>query len=304
MRTLPVWAVICALCLAKNPAAANYDSAVRAVSGQDEICVILKDLSTGRMLYRYDPGRMAGKPVPVGSLIKIFTVIAKYRNHAVNVRETHDCAGYGPGITDLTKCWLREGHGSLTLLNAIAFSCNSYFYGFSQDIDFSLFMDTLRDFGLLTGRENLGRTAFNRDDRIRAMIGKMNVLKIRPLDLMEGCAKLFGRGPGERSRIPSDVREVLTDGMRACYEYGTAGSARGKLGLDGNLDILCKTGTGVFEDEDRVYPDRTNGAFLGVMNGRYLVLVLAKNTTGADRAALAGLAVFREMIRDDGGGRK
>jgi hypothetical protein len=59
------------------------------------------------------------RDIPVGSLVKPFIAVAYGRTHRSFPK--FRCAG---GKT----CWLSRGHGTLTLREAIAFSCNSYFH--------------------------------------------------------------------------------------------------------------------------------------------------------------------------------
>ena len=59
------------------------------------------------------------RDIPVGSLTKPFMAVAYGRTHSSFPK--FRCTG---GKT----CWLRRGHGTLNVKQAIAFSCNSYFH--------------------------------------------------------------------------------------------------------------------------------------------------------------------------------
>lgn len=65
-----------------------------------------------------------------GSTFKMVSAVAAMEEGAVSsLRETITCTGVFDKLTDTThKCWLGGGHGSMNLTNAIANSCNVYFY--------------------------------------------------------------------------------------------------------------------------------------------------------------------------------
>jgi hypothetical protein len=254
-------------------------------------CVYIMDMVSNAIIYSNDTEGLGSEPMPLGSVVKIYSLIAKYRNHPVDPDETYFCPGYGRDASSVSKCWLKNGHGKIGLMNAIAQSCNTYFYHFVQDIDFALFLKTLRDWEVLKGSDNWGRSALSRDDQYRAMIGKLDILRIQPLDLMISCAKIFGRD----SVLPNEVREVLTEGMSLCYRNGTVSHARKKLGMSEDLPVICKTGTGMYEKNGEVSTRKTSGVFIGIFRQRYVVLALARGSIGPDRASLLGLSAVGEM---------
>jgi cell division protein FtsI/penicillin-binding protein 2 len=281
------------LFLAFCPAFAAYGGLQKAVdrlSVSNSYCVYIEDTLSNEVLFSDDKQEIGNSPIPAGSVIKAFSIIAKYRNHPVDPGETYFCPGYDQDTPSVSKCWLKKGHGKIALLNAIAQSCNTYFYHFVQDVDFGLFLRTLREWGVLHGSDNWGRRTLTRDDQVRAMIGKLDIIRVKPLDLMVSYAKLFGR-----SGLPAEIKEVLTEGMSLCYRNGTASKARERLKMKEDLPVLCKTGTGMFEQDGEVSAQKTSGVFIGLYNGRYLVLALAQGSTGSDLASLLGLTVIREM---------
>jgi hypothetical protein len=290
MRTLFTLAL---LLLAFKPAAAETNGwklAIDRLTLSNAYCVYIEDILSNGRLFSDDREGIGNMPVPAGSVIKVFSIIAKYKNHPVDLDETYFCPGYDQDTPSVSKCWLKKGHGRISLLNAIAQSCNTYFYHFVQDVDFALFLRTLREWGVLNGSDNWGRKTLTRDDQVRAMIGKLDIIRIKPLDLMVSYAKLFGR-----SGLPGEVREVLEEGMSQCYRNGTASKTREKLKMGENLPVLCKTGTGMFELDGEVSAKKTSGFFVGLYRDRYLVLAAARESTGSDLASLLGLTVIREM---------
>ena len=268
----------------------GFDGALEKAGPKGAYCVYVKEIG-GKTVYRSDLSNIGQEPIPLGSVIKIFSIIAKYKNHPVNPDESYFCEGWGKDPGAVSRCWLKKGHGRISLINAVAHSCNTYFYHFVQDIDFTLFVRTLREWGLVGGSENWGRSALYKDDQTRAMIGKLNIVKVKPLDLMTSCDKMFGSASG----LPIEVKDILTEGMSLCYREGTAGAMREKLEMPMDLPVVCKTGTGMYEDRERDFYSKTTGVFIGVYGGKYLVLAVAKNSTGADAASRIGLSLIKYL---------
>ncbi|MGC2182596.1 MAG: penicillin-binding transpeptidase domain-containing protein, partial [Terriglobales bacterium] len=83
-----------------------------------EVAFLLLDVRTGALLAsRWDD---AGKPIPMGSLVKPFIALVYGEEHQFRYPR-HICRGGVAG------CWLPRGHGEIGITAAIADSCNSYF---------------------------------------------------------------------------------------------------------------------------------------------------------------------------------
>jgi len=63
-----------------------------------------------------------------GSLFKIITAIAALEEGAISVDETMDCRGRLRIGDREFKCWKEQGHGRLDIVQAIAQSCDVFFY--------------------------------------------------------------------------------------------------------------------------------------------------------------------------------
>ena len=68
----------------------------------------------------------ASTPVPVGSLLKPFAALTYARSFSHRYPE-FKCSG--------ERCWLPDGHGAVSIVPALAHSCNSYFRELSYAID-------------------------------------------------------------------------------------------------------------------------------------------------------------------------
>lgn len=269
-------------------------SITNKIAYTNSFCVYVYDIKHSNIVYSYDKADWKNTMFPAGSLIKPFTIIAKFKNHQVDVLEQHYCGAYTTNTSDEKKCWLLSGHKHLNLIQAIAYSCNTYFYYFSRDIDFKLFIDTLKDYGFIRGRENFGKQRLTDKEKIMAKIGKMYFLKAYIVDIIESYVTLLS---GENTKISWEVQDIILDGMHQSYSYGTVSKSRTKLKLSPLLPIYTKTGTGVFIEDGDVDIRRTNGFFVGIYNFEYLVFVGACDATGSGEASYIGLAVMTNFFR-------
>ncbi|MEJ5285071.1 MAG: penicillin-binding transpeptidase domain-containing protein [Brevinematales bacterium] len=253
--------------------------------------VILKDCKNNEFIINIDDYNLKNKPLSHGSLVKIFTIIAKFKNRSVDVTERHRCKGFN--ADDYSVCWLKDGHGELSLIPAFALSCNSYFYYFSKDVDFNLFLDVLSEWGLYKGFENKGRTILNREEQIAAMIGKNNFIKIKPIDFFNAIESLIFK----TKYLPDDLYKLLISGMNMVYINGTVSEIRRKLDLSSDVNIICKTGTGQYEKDGKPDLRRVNGFFVGCLNNRFLCYVMVEDVRSIFAAEI-GLKIFKSILSD------
>lgn len=90
---------------------------------------------------------------PAGSIFKLVTAIAALEEGIINTNSTVYCPGYFRLGSVTFKCWKEGGHGSLAIVDAIANSCNVFFYtmGHRLGIDRLSYYATLLGFGEKTG---------------------------------------------------------------------------------------------------------------------------------------------------------
>lgn len=170
---------------------------------------------------------------PPGSTIKPMLALAALETGATNLTRKTICRGYFmlPDSTHRYRDWKPEGHGPVDLHDAIAQSCDVYFYEISQDVGIDSMHDYLDRFGLGrktgvdVGGENPGlvpsrewkRASFrNRDDQrwyhgetVIASIGQGYMLAT-PLQLAAAAATLATRGAHYRPHIVAAVEDVLS----------------------------------------------------------------------------------------------
>jgi cell division protein FtsI/penicillin-binding protein 2 len=192
-------------------------------------------------------------PIPVGSLLKPFLAMAYAKSHPVPA-PVIVCHGHAD------RCWKPEGHGPMTLTNAIAQSCNAYFLALARDID-------IANIPYLPPPPNASP---------ETLIGLNPDWPIAPERLANGYVQLL-------SAPASQTQAAILAGMRGSATHGTASRIGPHPG-----GVLAKTGTAPCIDQ----PCKASGdglviAAVPAANPAILLLVRKRGTTGAMTAAAA-----------------
>ena len=170
---------------------------------------------------------------PPGSTIKPMLALAALETGATNMTHKSFCRGYFqlPGDDHRYRDWKPQGHGPVDLHEAIAQSCDVYFYETSMELGIDALHEYLTRFGLGDrtgidiGGEHRGlvpsrewkRTSFrNRDDQrwyhgetVIASIGQGYMLAT-PLQLASAAATLAMRGERYRPHMVAAIEDALT----------------------------------------------------------------------------------------------
>ena len=214
-------------------------------------------------------------PVPVGSLLKPFVALAFSRmSNPPRNFPTVVCHGKSDG------CWRSGGHGSMTLVPALAESCNAYFLALAQDVASG-------------GANALERVSAEYElpkppaQKTAAMlIGMTPEWRIPPVALARSYASLV------LSHNDAAEREVigrLRAGMRqAALPGGTASKVGSHPG-----SVLAKTGTApcIAGSGDERCVANGDGLVMVIApaeSPRWVLLVRQRGTTGAHTAETAG----------------
>ena len=177
---------------------------------------------------------------PPGSTIKPMLALAALETGATYLSRKSLCRGYFqlPGNEHRYRDWKPAGHGPVDIHEAIAQSCDVYFYEISVDLGIDALHDYLDRFGLGTrtgvdiGGESSGlvpsrewkRNAFgNRDDQrwyhgetVIASIGQGYMLAT-PLQLAVATGTLATRGQRYRPHLVAAIEDPL-DGRRTLIQ--------------------------------------------------------------------------------------
>jgi penicillin-binding protein 2 len=194
---------------------------------------------------QYDPdqplfNRAVRGNYPPGSTIKPIIALAALETGATNLTRRSFCRGFYtlPGSTHRYRDWRPQGHGEVDLHDALAQSCDVYFYEISRDIGIDAMHSYLTMFGLgqstgidmtgeLTGlvpsREWKRRAFRDRADQVWfpgetviASIGQ-GYLLATPLQLANATATLAMRGVRYEPHIVAASEDPLT-GERSLIE--------------------------------------------------------------------------------------
>ena len=96
---------------------------------------------------------IAGNYSP-GSTIKPIVALSALENGIINKNFTVKCEGKTEMYGQTYHCWKKEGHGFLSLKNAMKQSCDSYFYEVARKLGVDRLSETAKKFGL-------GKEVFN-----------------------------------------------------------------------------------------------------------------------------------------------
>ena len=174
---------------------------------------------------------MRGK-YPPGSTIKPILALAGLEQNAIQAQQTRFCGGHYslPGSSHRYRDWKPAGHGLITMHDAIAQSCDTYFYELANDIGIDIMARTFQDFGLGsatgidTGRESAGlvpsrswkrRNFADAEDQVWypgetviTGIGQ-GYLLATPLQLAHAAATIAMRGTRYRPSLVKGLRDPV-----------------------------------------------------------------------------------------------
>ena len=174
---------------------------------------------------------------PPGSTIKPMLALAALETGATNLTRKSLCRGYFmlPNSEHRYRDWKPEGHGPMDLHDAIAQSCDVYFYEISGEIGIDAMHDYLTRFGLGSqtgidaGGEHPGlvpsrewkRNNFRDRDNQRWYHGETVIASIgqgymlaTPLQLAAAAGALATRGQRYRPHLVAAVEDALTGERR------------------------------------------------------------------------------------------
>jgi penicillin-binding protein 2 len=170
---------------------------------------------------------------PPGSTIKPMLAIAALETGATNLTHKKVCRGYFmlPNSTHRYRDWKPEGHGEVTLHDALEQSCDVYFYEISNDLGIDNMHLYLDKFGLghnsgidMTGEANglvpsraWKQQAFSDRDNKRWYNGETVIASIgqgymlaTPLQLANAAAAISTRGIRYRPHLVAAIEDPLT----------------------------------------------------------------------------------------------
>ncbi|MCY4626922.1 MAG: penicillin-binding protein 2 [Acidobacteria bacterium] len=258
---------------------------------------------------------------PPGSSFKLVTAAAGLAEGVIGPDTRYTCNGRARVAGRTFRCHRAEGHGSLSLREAISKSCNVFFYRLSEALDVDVIASYARAFGLgePTGVDLRNESAGlvpTREWKRRVMgerwyasetasvsvgQGAVSVTPIQMARLTAAVAS-WGTIPTPRFTGPQSGEQmggvlpehfaVIRDGMRDAVVSGTAWRARIPT-----AEVAAKTGTAQVasadvvapNNEDRPYELRTHAWFVGFapFDAPEIALAVVVEHGGAGGAAAA-----------------
>lgn len=202
---------------------------------------------------------------PPGSIFKLVTALAALEKGAITPETKFTCNGsFSIGNYEYL-CWKPEGHGTLDLYQAIAVSCNVYFYNVALRTGINDMARVARELGfgeetgIQLGSEARGlvpspkwKLRFRGEpwfpgNTVQAAIGQ-GLVSVTPLQMINAISAIANGGTIYRPRV---LKRVLGDNGEVIEEYGPEIIHRLSLRPE-NLAILRKAmemvvnqGTGV-----------------------------------------------------------
>jgi len=155
-----------------------------------------------------------------GSVFKILTVAMGYEEGVVNENSSFNCPG-GLRVADRTiHCWKREGHGNVSLSQALEKSCNCALMNIAARIGNEKFYNYCEGFGLLdkTGVDLIGEASgyfFNEKDfknpknKVSLAVASFGqTFKVTPMQIVCAVGAVVNDG---KLMKPHLVKEIVDD---------------------------------------------------------------------------------------------
>ncbi len=98
----------------------------------------MKPLLNKTLQGRYSPG----------STLKPIVALSALENEIINTNFTVRCTGKTELYDQTYHCWKKEGHGYVSLRNAMKMSCDTYFYEIARKLGVDKLSETAKKFGL------------------------------------------------------------------------------------------------------------------------------------------------------------
>ena len=271
---------------------------------------------------------------PPGSSFKLVTAAAGLAEGVVDSETRYTCNGRARVAGRTFRCHRAQGHGPLTLREAISKSCNVFFYRLSEALDVDVIASYARAFGLgaptgvdlrnessglVPTREWKRRVTGERwyaSETASVSVGQ-GAVSVTPIQMARLAAavasggnlpmpRLVGTEPGAVvGGVMPEHFELIRDGMRDAVVSGTAWRARMSL-----REVAGKTGTAqvasadvvAADNEDRPYELRTHAWFVGFapFDEPEIAVAVVVEHGGAGGAAAApiGGEILRTFFED------
>ena len=284
---------------------------------------IIKEDPNTPLINRY----IQGQYIP-GSIVKMITQIAVLESGKFNFNTTHYCPGFYQFGDRIYGCWFTDGHGDLTMNQAMAMSCDVFFYKAVQLIDIDILHNTFKEFGfgkktnidipnetsgLVPNKDYMykryGKYGWSKGSLLNLAIGQGEIL-VTPIQILNYINLISTKGKAPNchfvfvDNLPENSRpdfEELTwqtvhEGMRLAIIGNKGTGKKSDPGIEG-LSVYGKTGTAENPHGDN------HAWFVGWANYRnekYSLVILMENAgSGGSIAAPLAKQIFSKLINNE-----
>ena len=262
-----------------------------------------------------------------GSIVKMISQIAILRYGNLDSDITHSCLGFYQFGDRIYGCWVTDGHGEVNITQAMAMSCDVFFYKAIQQIDIDKLYNVFKQFGfgsktnidipnesrgLVPNRDYLmkryGKYGWSKGTLLNLAIGQGEIL-VTPIQVLNYINLIATRGNSPSchfvmvDNLPTNSKPKLEEEHWEQVYEGLSSAIISKKGtgrksdpvIDG-LKVYGKTGTAENPHGDN------HAWFTGwaeYFDKKYSIVVLLENAgSGGSVAAPLAKLVFKEIINN------
>lgn len=288
----------------------SLQAAAQNAVGKQSACVIAMDPRNGRILALVNEDMAVRKAYPPGSIAKLLTAFAGLEEGVVAPDEAMECRNFHSVDGRKLICTLPGGHGSVRLEEAIALSCNVYFYRLGEALGPERFLKHIRRWGIGSpvpawpGPQAAGHcpSPSDRLSTARAAIGdgmSVTALQMAVITsaianggfIYSSCSTPATPAVHHRIRTRPGTFETIRNGMRMAVFRGTAKDAS----IPG-IEVCGKTGS----PATLANPQYRHGWFVGFApynRPEIVVVVFAEWGHGGTHAAPIARRVFEAYAK-------
>ncbi len=263
-----------------------------------------------------------------GSIVKMITQIAILESGKFDFNTSHYCPGFYQFGDRIYGCWYTEGHGNVNITEAMAMSCDVFFYKAVQLIDIDILYNYFKSFGFgnktnidipneLFGLvpnsdymyKRYGKYGWSKGTLLNLAIGQGELL-VTPIQVLNYINLISTKGKSPNchfvfvDNLPENFKPELDEIIWKRVHKGMRDAIIDKKGTgknsDPNIDGLTVYGkTGTAEN-----PHGDNHAWFAgwadYQKTRYSVVILLENAgSGGSVAAPFASEIFNELFNND-----
>jgi penicillin-binding protein 2 len=196
--------------------------------GGQEGVLLLATVPEGRRLAGAGTLALADQPFPAGSVFKVVTAFAAAQELPLDLSQTIPCRGVYRVGQKRFYCSVPGGHGPLSLVEALAQSCNVHFYVLARRIGPATLARYALQLGWPAHRLDLTDTG-DAEGTLRFGIGQRGVT-ITPREMLDWVVHLArnvsastAAGPAATGTLRErQAFQVIAQGLRQAVAQGTA----------------------------------------------------------------------------------